>query len=178
MKSFKYILAFLFSAFIFQACTHYSGDTAATRQAEVGQGEYIVIRFPPGKERLLDSEKEKIKIFKKAVEGRANVNSIKVLAWSDQEYPVEGTPKPSSEEQKLADERGKAVREFLKKDLGSKKDVDVHNMAKQPGVFAQVFKSDDFQMKNSLEAVSAASAEMGIVSDNKGSKAVIVVNYE
>lgn len=146
------------------ACTHYSGHEATPpHQTEVGEpGEYVVVEFPPGKDRLLESEKQKIRELQRAAEGRNDVQAIKVLAWSDQEYPVQGSAQPSAAEQKLAEDRGRAIRDFLKKDLGSQKDIDTHNMARQPGVFAQVF----------------ASEEMGIVSENKDSKAVIVITYE
>jgi hypothetical protein len=179
MKTVSIILTLIFSLVLVSSCTHSTRDnTPKPQQAELGGGEYIVIRFPPGKERLLDDEKEKLRVLKESIEGRANVASIEVLAWSDQEYPVEGVAKPSLAEKNLADARGKAVKDYLKKDLGSKKDVDLHNMAKEPGVFAKVFNSDDYRLKNTLEAVSAVSNEMGIVSDNKESKAVVLVKYE
>lgn len=171
MKVLMVTLAGLLSLVLAQGCSHYSSDN---RQAELASGEYVVIRFPPGKDRLLDTEKAKIRELKNAVEGRANVDSIEILAWSDQEYPVESAVKPSEAEEKLAADRGRVVKEFLEKDLGSKKDVDVHNMAKEPGIFAKFFESDEYRFKGSLEA----SAELGIVSDNKESKAVILVKYE
>lgn len=162
----------IFSLVLLQSCTHYGSEL--NKSSDLGAGEYIVVRFPPGNDRLLESEKLKLTQFKNAIEGRANVDSIEVLAWSDQEYPVEGVAKPSVEEQRLAADRGQVVKEFLKNSLGSKKDVDVHNMAKEPGVFAKIFATDDFRMKDSLES----SAEIGFVSDNKESKAVILVKYE
>ncbi|KYG67147.1 hypothetical protein AZI86_09045 [Bdellovibrio bacteriovorus] len=172
MRILTSFFAIIFSLVLLQACTHYGSEV--NKHADLSEGEYIVVRFPPGKDRLLESEKLKLIQFKNAIEGRANVDSIEVLAWSDQEYPVEGVAKPSMEEQRLAADRGQVVKEFLKKDLGSKKDVDVHNMAKEPGVFAKIFTTDEFRMKDSLES----SAEIGFVSDNKESKAVILVKYE
>lgn len=175
MKILASILVTIFSLVLLPSCTHYGSEINKT--SELGSeeyGEYIVVRFPPGKDRLLESEKLKLVQFKNAIEGRANVDSIEVLAWSDQEYPVEGAAKPSLEEQRLAADRGRAVKEFFKGTLGSKKDVDVHNMAQEPGVFAKIFTTDEFRMKDSLES----SAEIGFVSDNKESKAVILVKYE
>lgn len=167
----KLVITFILSL-VLMSCTHYSGDNLATK-SESGAGEYVVIRFPPGKDRLLESEKAKIRELRNAIR-RENVNTIEVLVWSDQEYPVEGVAKPSDEEKKLAADRGHVVKEYLQKDLGSKKDIDVHNMAQEPELFAKIFESDDFRLKNSLDG----SAEIGIVSDNKESKAVILIKYE
>lgn len=172
MKSVSSFLVIFFSLVVLQSCTHYGSE--GNRAADLAGGEYIVVRFPPGKDRLLDSEKEKIRELRNAIEGRANVDSIEVLAWSDQEYPVQGVARPSNVEQKLAEDRGRAVKEFIKKELRSKIDVDVHNMATEPGLFAKYFETDEYRFKDGLEA----SAEFGIVSDNKESKAVILIKYE
>ncbi|MNL14959.1 hypothetical protein D3C87_1359210 [compost metagenome] len=54
-------------------------------------------------------------------------------------------------------------------------------MAKRPGVFAELVKSDDFEVKTTFENTGAAPSDIGkrqALVGNKASKAIILVKYE
>lgn len=148
--------------------------------AEVGGTYYTVIDFPQGKNALNDIEKQKLRQLAGAANARGDVKEIQVLAWADREYPAEGQ-KVGKNDKKLADDRLSAVKDFFKKDLQAKADVDLHNMAQRPGFFAETFNSQDNKTKTSFENIGAAPNDVGsrqALVGNKASKAVILVKYE
>lgn len=148
--------------------------------AEVGATYYTVIDFPQGKNTVTDTEKQKLRQLAGVANARGDVKEIQVLAWADREYPAEGQ-KVSSNDKKLADDRVAAVKDFFKKDLQSDADVDGHNMAKRPGLFAEMVNSQDNKTKSTFENIGAAPNDVGnrqALSGNKASKAVILVKYE
>lgn len=148
--------------------------------AEVGATHFTVITFAPGQNGLADAEKSKLRELAATAQQHGRVAEITVLAWADKEYPVEGQ-KVASRDSKLADQRGESIKNYLKKDMNTSFDVEAHNMAKRPGFFSEVAKTNDFEVKTSFENTGAAPNDVGpraALTGNKASKAVVLVKYE
>lgn len=148
--------------------------------AQSGGGEYIVINFKKGTKTLSSADKEKIRKLSSEAPQLGKIAEFEVLAWADREYPTEGQ-KATKPESSLAEDRASNIKDFLKKDLKTTESVNSHNMAKRPGVFAEVFKSKDYKLKNTFEATGAAPGDHDSAIDkieSKASKALILVKYE
>jgi hypothetical protein len=145
--------------------------------AQVGGGEYVVINFAQGTKSLTAKDKEVLRALASEAPQHGKIAKFEVLAWADREYPTEGQ-KATSGEAKLADDRASNIKDYLKKDLSTTENVDAHNMAKRPGLFSEVFKSNDYKLKNTFEATGAAPGDHAAALEkleNKASKAVVVV---
>jgi len=148
--------------------------------AEVGATHYTVINFAPGQNTLPEPERAKLRELASMAARHGKVAEIQVLAWADKEYPKE-EQNVASRDEKLADQRADTIKNFLKKDLKTSADVEAHNMAKRPGVFSELVKSEGYEVKTSFENTGAAPTEANrtaILSGNKASKAVVLIKYE
>lgn len=157
-----------------------SPSKTAQAAAKVGATHYTVVNFPQGQDGLSQAELSKIRELATVAQQSGKVEEIQVLAWADREYPVDGQ-KVSAKDSDLADNRAVTIKEYLKNDLNSSASIESHNMAKRPGVFAELVKSDDFELKSTFEDTGAAPNDVGTrqaLVGNKASKAVILVKYE
>jgi hypothetical protein len=148
--------------------------------AEVGATHYTVINFAPGQNTLPEPERAKLRELASEAARHGKVAEIQVLAWADKEYPKE-EQNVASRDEKLADQRAETIKDFLKKDLKTSADVEAHNMAKRPGVFSELVKSEGYEVKTSFENTGAAPNDVGpraSLTGNKASKAVVLIKYE
>lgn len=143
---------------------------------EVASKDFIMVNFPAGRYHLSEADKQKLAEWSVNVPKKGKVAKYEILAWPDREYPAKGK-KVASKDVNLAEDRAKAVREFFKKDLITKADLKLHNMAKRPGVFSELFKTEDFDVKNTFEGTGAAPTVHN-TKENKASKAIVLVKYE
>jgi predicted lipoprotein with Yx(FWY)xxD motif len=164
--------------------THQASDASASKTAkaaaQVGATHYTVVNFPQGQDTLSNAELSKLRELSATAQQHGKVQEIQVLAWADREYPVDGQ-KVSAKDSDLADNRAVTIKDYLKKDLNTSADIESHNMAKRPGVFAELVKSDDFAVKSTFEDTGAAPNDVGTrqaLVGNKASKAIILVKYE
>jgi hypothetical protein len=156
--------------------------TVKTTQAaqEVASRQYVIVNFPVGRSTLTENEKQKLAAWSVGIPKKDQVAKFEVLAWADKEYPAEGS-KVGSKDEKLADKRADTIKDFFKKDLISKADLKTHNMAKRPGVFSEMFKTEDYDVKNTFEEKGAAPTKdspPNFRTENKASKALVLVKYE
>lgn len=162
-----------------QADTNAVSNTSQAA-AEVGGSYYAVVSFDKGQEQLTRAEKQKIRALAQEASKRGTIAEYKIMAWADKEYPTQGQS-VLTKDARLADKRADGIKEYLEKDLKVDKDIENHNMAKRPGVFAEMVKSDDFELKTTFEQTGAApvaKAPVDTLTDSKVSKAVILVRYE
>lgn len=164
--------------------THEASDASLSKTAkaaaQVGATHYTVVNFPQGQDVLSNAELSKLRELAVTAQQHGKVQEIQVLSWADREYPVDGQ-KVSAKDSDLADNRAVTIKEYLKNDLNTSADIESHNMAKRPGVFAELVKSDDFEVKTTFEDTGAAPNDVGTrqaLVGNKASKAIILVKYE
>lgn len=153
--------------------------SSETETAASGLGASMVseTKFDAGQSALTDGQKKDIASFVQEAKQKGKIKEIKVLAWSDQEYPV-AEQKLSKAEIDKAKNRAQEIRKYLKNEL-KVSSVDSYNMAERPNGLEKLFKTGDAKVKNTMESGGAAPT----TSDGTGlfglkaqaSKAVIMV---
>lgn len=190
----KGIAATLLLALITSACSSTKKDEVAVTKAtsmdetrhEVAAVQkdnnayYAVVEFDKGTQRLSDASKRDLREFVNTAktDGR-EIDDIKILTWSDKEYPGKGAAL-SDRDIKIAKERSKSIENYLKDDLKTDGDYATYNMAKRPNKVSEFFKADDFKTKRIFERSGAAPAgtQMTSFMNSKAGKALIMVDYE
>ena len=71
---------------------------------------------------------------------------VKVIAWSDSEYPAKKQKQLSKKDRELAERRASMLEDFLKQNLKSA-DVDTYNMAERPNTLENLFDTSDARLK-------------------------------
>lgn len=118
-------------------------QTASVKDRKALQAEEIV--FQAGKPTLGASEKRKLDALINNARARGKIDDVKVLAWADKDYLSEGVKAPPFQVD-LAQARAREIEKYIhdKLDFTS---IDSHNMAKQPGTLARLFKTDEYELK-------------------------------
>ena len=107
------------------------------------------------------------------------IEGIKILAWSDAEYPATGKLKRSAED--LAEKRTQKIRKYLRYgDRLTTENFQTFNMAKRPSLLGQLGRSQDYKLKENFEHSGATATELpdGSKSYSKASKANVIIDYE
>ena len=132
------------------------------------------ISFTTNSAKLSKSEIQSVKSFvDREKTAGTKVDSYIVAAWSDQDYT--GT-KQTSGEQKLANNRAKAVEKALK-DAGAKS-VSTYEMTDDPSWIAKVFSTIDAELKGAGRTSTTdekALSEIGQTLRSKGGPGKVVV---
>ena len=158
--------------------------TPATSKAvsDAGGSEYSIIAFNHGSDMLTQSAAQTLREFAKRARAQEDtVEEIKVLAWSDRDYPTKGQ-EASRADIELADRRADRIRTYLREEMNRVADVDTHNMAKRPNFLNELLKTEDYEVKASFEKqnsyVNSESMRKKLLSESKTSKAVIFIEYK
>lgn len=142
---------------------------------------YTTIVFRPGKANLDSVSKENIReLTVKAHKQKKPIEEIRILAWSDKEYPDDVQEKASTKDIILATERAQKIKDFLEEDLKETDDIDAYNMAKRPNLVSKLFRNDEYEVKEAFESSGATGSKLpdGSVSYTKASKALVIIDYE
>ena len=104
------------------------------------------------------------------------IDEIIVLSWADKSFPSKKLNKLSNPQNELAENRNKAVEQYMKslKDVS----VDTYNMAKQPNAFSKWFNTDDNKLKNTLVAAGLPTSADSDQTTNKASHSVILIKVK
>jgi hypothetical protein len=165
------------SLLLLSACAHHTGKKQTTVDTPVATNKtdgshYVTIEFAKGKTSLTESSKKNLQeLASIARKTTRKVADIKVLAWSDHEYPSKATIAPNNEVI-LASERARSIKNYLEDDLKTKADIDFYNMAKRPNIISRVFETDEYEVKDTFERVGTANAR------TKASKAMVIIDYD
>lgn len=155
-------------------------DSAARVAAQADANRFVLVKFNKGQAGLSEENKSALRALAAETPQRA-VDEVKVLAWSDREYPASGS-KATTADVKLATNRGDNITKYLKSDLGYKVDVDNHNMAKRPAAISEILGTDDYEIKNKMEVTgempATRSANAPSVLGDKASTALVMVKFE
>jgi hypothetical protein len=153
-----------------------SSETEKASQA-LGAKMSSEVKFDEGKATLTQDSKDKIRDFVRDARAKGKIDEIKVAAWADREYPTKDT-KASSADVKLADERLKELKKYLKDDL-KVSSVDSYNMTERPNALQKFLKTPTANVKNTMEASGAApktESETGLFGQRaQSSKAVLMI---
>lgn len=178
-----------FAAGLITSCSHNEKTADASTSLNntdratfiAGGSQYVVIEFAKGSARLSQDSKTALTRLTDVAEADGRkLDEVKVLAWADREYP-DSSAKATRQDIKLADERASQIKNYIKNQSTVMIDVDKHNMAKRPGVFSEIVKTDDYKLKTVFEDTGAAPVSLNPdakLAGGKVSNAVILVKYK
>lgn len=184
MNPVKFLSALFLSIFIAAGC---SSDNKATyadtskKTPEIIGTQYTTIVFDEGKSTLSRNDKKQLqKLADKAHDDKREIDEIRILAWSDKEYPEPDKKKASEQEILLAANRAQAIKNFLEEDLNEYEDIDAYNMARRPDFLSKLLRDDEFSVKEAFEGSGATGTKLadGKTSYSKASKALVIIDYE
>lgn len=133
------------------------------------------ITFDKKSSSLTDAHKLALKAAIDEASQSGQIAEVKVLAWSDKEYPSP-TGKQSRADVKLAKNRIADIKSYLK-DL-KVSDVGSYNMTERPNALQKLFHTKTEKVKNTTEMAGAApTADQTGLFDNKAqaSKSVVMI---
>lgn len=153
-----------------------------TNQPTLPKDSYAIVDFAPGDNTLTDESKAKIKnVLDKAENEGKDVESIKVLSWSDTD--TSGGAVPTEFDRSIASERSDAIEEYIKEDLNTDVNFKDYNMAESKDmkrvVANQNWKRQPFSKAESRTLPPQRTDDLKELKKDGGtSKALIVVDSE
>ncbi|MFM6927090.1 MAG: hypothetical protein ACKOX6_01425, partial [Bdellovibrio sp.] len=156
MISTKRILEMAIVLSTFTGFASHASVTSETEASSKALGAKMAneISFEEGKTSLTDTSKQEIRDFIKTARDQGKIGEVKVAVWADREYPSPDT-KASDADVKLANERAKELKGFLKKELAVN-DVNTYNMTQRPNALQKFIHTPTANMKNTMEKMGAA----------------------
>lgn len=175
----------LLSSFLVASCSHREPESRADAKGIAQEGmegsHYAALQFPRGRSVLTEANKKYLNdLARKASRTGREISEIKILAWADREYPGRKNEKAKTRDVILANERASAIREFIREDLHTNEPIDVFNMAKKPGLVAQLTKGEEYRIKQDVaqSGVSATRLPSGETSYTKAGKVLVIIDYK
>lgn len=142
--------------------------------AEHEANSVIEVSFKKRSYALKPNSKIKIKALLSDIEKEKTIDEIKIISWSDQEYPSAEQNKLSDVQVKLARDRSEEIRTFIKTH-NKKFKIDTMNMAERPGKLAELWGASDARLKKSLEDAGIPTSGESLKGPSKASLAIVMV---
>lgn len=159
--------------------SEFEKESLARDIAALEGGFSTAVVFEEGERELSSSGEKNLQLF--AARARRNqrlIESVKILAWADSEYP-ETVERAHPREIILAKERAQEIKDFLRDNV---QDIEIKsfNMAKRPGTLSSITRNEEYAIKRAIEEMgpTATKLENGELSYSKASKAIIIVEYK
>jgi hypothetical protein len=134
-KVFLVFLPFYFAAQFASADVKKADETLVKT---VGAQAASQITFEPGRATLTSAEISALNdLVANARNNNEKIDEVKVFAWGDKVYPANAGNVASRQDKKVADERIKSIKNYLKKEL-KVRDIETFNMTRQPREFADL----------------------------------------
>ncbi len=160
--------------------TSFAWTTARDAAERLGATKVTEVSFKKGTAEVSKDEAELLRDALKEAGATGKVKSVKVLVWSDKEYPTPDA-KADKKDVKLAKDRAQKLKSILKKDLKAW-DVSTHNMAERPNAVEKLLRTPDAKIKEKAETAGIApddNKELGLFDHNAhASKAVVLIFAE
>lgn len=141
---------------------------------------YTTLTFNKGESSLSKKDKKLLEsLDKKARKFKKPINEIRILAWSDKEYPGPEN-RHSYYDIQLASERAKEIKSYLEEELKETEDIDSYNMARRPDFVSKLLRDDEYIVKEAFEQSGTTASKLpdGSTSFTKTSKALVIIDYE
>ncbi|MCC2677911.1 MAG: hypothetical protein K0R29_487 [Pseudobdellovibrio sp.] len=151
-----------------------SVSNAAASQANAYN--FVEISFEPGSTGLTESAKSSLRSVVEQAKAAGKLDEAIVMSWSDEEYPSKEVKKLPKYQRDLADNRNKAVKDFIKS--VQKMDIDTYNMAAQPNTVSKWFNTTDARLKNSLSAAGLPTTAEQQQYPSKASHSLVLIKVE
>ena len=185
MRSFLILSAFLMSGSLILGCSNkepkpetYKVSTAAKQTAEKEDASYVTeFSFKKGSAVLTENAKSDLRKVITDAKQNAKIKEVKVITWSDSEYPSSEIKKLSSTERDLVKKRNNAIRDYVKS-YSEGLDVDTYSMAERPSMLQEMFNTSDARIKKSMQDAGIATTDSAGMTAPKSSKSVVMVVTE
>ena len=167
-KTFVLLLPFLLAAKIATADVA-TPDAQLTKT--IGADAASQITFEPGRATLTSDEISALdEMVSNARLNDAKIDEVKVFVWGDKVYSENAGNAASRQEKKIADERVKNIKNYLRKEL-KLRDVETFNMTRQPRAFSDLVRSAgstvrDLAPQGSVRPSVAAEGTAPITAEN------------
>ncbi len=135
------------------------------------------IVFKKGSSNLNAESQKKIKDLLKKVEKNQKIDEIKVITWSDEEYPSEDIAELSQGQQILVRQRNSKIRNFIRTQK-KEADVEMISMAERPGKLSELWGDSDARLKKSLEDAGIPNTGDAHKSAAKASRSIVMLVVE
>ncbi len=122
--------------------------------AEQASAYVVEIEFPKKSANLGPEAKAKLLALYKSVRQPELLKAVKVISWSDEEYPSPELKKLTSPQRDLAKRRGQSVENIFKRE-NAKLKFEIYNMAERPGKLSKLMGGAETRVKESLEKAEA-----------------------
>lgn len=155
---------------------------AATAKDELakrlGASQMTEIKFDPSSKELKKGELKHLKAALDEAAKKGKVTALKLLVWSDKEYPASDT-KQDDKDVGLAKDRIKELKAQVKKEL-KVWDIGTYNMAERPNNLEKTFATQDAQIKNTAENSGVAPStkeDLGVFDQNGHASHAVILIY-
>lgn len=152
----KKIITPVLIALVFSV-TAYAWTTAQEAANRMGAIQVTEVVFDKNSDTLSDTQKSDLRVTVQEALQKGKIDEIKVLVWSDKEYPPE-TGKQGKDDINLAKNRIKQLKNYLHDDL-KVSSIKTHNMAERPNALEKLFNTSDAKVKNTAENTGAAPTD-------------------
>ena len=185
MKSIMMLFTILMGGLLFFGCSNkepkpemHTVSTAAKQTAEKEDASYVTeFSFNKGSAVLTENAKSDLRKVISDAKQNAKIKEVKVITWSDSEYPSSEIKKLSSADRDLVKKRNNAIRDYVKS-YSDGLDVDTYSMAERPGMLQEMFNTSDARIKKSMQDAGIATTETSGSTAPKSSKSVVMVVTE
>lgn len=136
------------------------------------------INFKKGSSDLTAESQKKIKNLLSKIGKNQKVDEIKLITWSDEEYPAEDQSELSQGQQILVRQRNSRIKNFIQNQKKGELDIEMVSMAERSGKLAELWGDADARLKKSLEAAGIPNTEDPMKGTPKASRSIVMLILE
>ena len=158
----------------------HSSPEARFVAVETGASIVEEISFSKSSNKLSSTSKSKISLALKNAEKKGQIRDVKIISWSDSEYPAADLQKLAEKDLDLAVKRNKSIKSFvLQKSHPTRKfKIETYNMAERPNTLQSLLGTSDAQIKHSLESAGISTTENLNKKTKKSSRAFLMITLD
>lgn len=145
--------------------------------AESGAAHYTELKFKPGTHDLSAQSKKALEEVVSKAKASGDIKNVKVIAWADKDYPSASQKTLRKDEVRLAQNRAKAIRDYLKH-VDSKLSVSEYNMAERPNAWQRLLNTSDAKVKNTLASAGLPTTANAMEHPSKASHSLVLVDVK
>lgn len=148
-------------------------DDAKTAAVQNAASFVTEVTFAKGSAELSAQSRQNLKEVVDRAKAAGQIEEVKIVTWSDMAYPANEKALPKTQRD-LASKRNTRIKDYLKATDRSL-DVDTYNMSERPGALAELFNTDNAQLKKSLEQAGIAHQNHDTQTPPRTGKAIAMV---
>ncbi|OYZ21198.1 MAG: hypothetical protein B7Y39_09680 [Bdellovibrio sp. 28-41-41] len=136
------------------------------------------LKFKKGSSELSVDSKTKLKKLLSNISKERKVDEIKLITWSDEEYPSEDQDELLEGQQILVRQRNARIKNFIRDQRKVETDIEMVSMAERSGKLSELWGDADARMKKSLEAAGIPNTDDKEKGTAKASRSIVMLILE